>query len=142
MNEIEQTILNSYQYLNSLNVGRFVYGGSYGLYINGFVLERPFHDIDVKFIDLSKEERKILKLDFSPTIDSMIDLKDFDFKFEEKDWNGTKLLVCTTDCIIDAKRRTLKFLENPKVLITENRLAQKEKILRDLGYLKEHYGLE
>lgn len=142
MNEIEQIILNSYQYLNSLNIGRFVYGGSYGLYINGFALERSFHDVDVKFIDLSKEERKTLKLDFSPTIDSMIDLKDFDFKFEEKDWNGIKLLVCTTDCIINAKRRTLKFLENPKVLMTENRLAQKEKILRDLGYLKEHYGLE
>jgi hypothetical protein len=141
MNEIDKIILDSYQYLSSLGLGRFVYSGSYGLYLNGIDLGREFHDLDIEFPDLSLEEKKALKFEFTPEIERVLHIRQ-DLKFEEKDWNGIKLLVFTPESIIAAKRHILNFLETPGIIMTENRLSQKEKILRDLGYLKEHYGLE
>ena len=142
MNDVDKIILDSYQYLSSLGIGRFVYSGSYGLYLNEITLGRELEDIDIRFLDLSKEEKQNLKLEFSPTIDKIPKmLNPEEDIWEEKDWNGIKILVSTPESIIKAKKRTLDFLSDPKILMTEKRLAQKEKIIRDLDYLKEHYGL-
>lgn len=142
MNEVDKIILDSYQYLSSLGIGRFVYSGSYGLYLNGISLGRELEDIDIRFLDLSKEEKQNLKLEFSPTIDRVPKmLNPEEDLWEEKDWNGIKILVSTPESIINAKKRTLDFLSNPKTFMTKRRKSQKEKILQDLEYLKEHYGL-
>ena len=140
MNEIEQIIQDSYQYLNSLEVGRFIYSGSYGLYLNGINIGREFHDLDIEFPDLSLDEKHALRLEFTPNINKVPKIN-LDFKFEEKDWNGLKILVFTPESIVMAKQYILNFLSNPKTKMIEKRKSQKEKILRDLEYLKEHYGL-
>lgn len=140
MNEVDQIILDSYQYLSSLGIGRFVYSGSYGLYLNGINIGREFHDLDIEFPDLSLDEKHALRLEFTPNINKVPKINS-DFKFEEKDWNGLKILVFTPESIVEAKQYILNFLSDPKTKMTEKRKSQKEKILRDLGYLKEHYGL-
>ena len=142
MNEIDKIILNSYQYLSSLGIGRFVYSGSYGFYINSIDLGRDLYDLDIRFPDLTLEERYSLKLEFTPHIDKLSEkLQLGDNMWEEKDFYGTKLLVFKPENIIKAKKATLDFLSDPRTLMTERRKSQKEKILRDLDYLKEHYGL-
>ena len=140
MNEINQIILDSYQYLSSLGIGRFVYSGSYGLYLNGIDIGRELHDLDIELPDLSLNEKHNLILEFTPNINKVPKIN-LNFRFEEKDWNGLKILVFTPESIVEAKQYILNFLSDPKTFMTKNRLAQKEKILRDLEYLKEHYGL-
>lgn len=142
MNEVDKIILDSYQYLSSLNIGRFIYSGSYGLYINGIDLGRDLYDIDIRFPDLTLEEKHNLKLEFSPHIDKLPErLKFGEEIWEEKDFHGVKLLVFTPESIVRAKQVTLNFLSDPKTFMTERRKSQKEKTTRDLNYLKEHYGL-
>lgn len=142
MNEVDKIILDSYRYLSSLNIGRFVYSGSYGFYINGIDLGRDMYDLDIRFPDLTLEERCALKLNFTPRIDKLSErLKFGEEIWEEKDFHGVKLLVFTPESIVRAKQVTLNFLSDPKIFMTERRKSQKEKILRDLDYLKEHYGL-
>ena len=142
MNEIDKIILDSYQYLSSLGVGRFVYSGGYGLYLNGIDLGRELKDLDIRFLDLSPSEVHSLNVDFNPKIDKLpMILNSEEEQWEEKDWNGIKVLVSTPESIILAKKKTLNFLSDPKTLMTETRESQKEKILRDLEYLKEHYEL-
>lgn len=138
----DNIIIKSYQYLSSLEgIGRFVYGGSYGLWINGIDLERKFHDIDIKFLDFNEEDKLQLKLDFFPKIDKLPDIPE-ELQVEEKEWNGIRLLVFTPESIIRAKQYTLDFLSDPKTFMTEGRKRQKDKILRDFRYLREHYELE
>ncbi len=138
----DNIIIKSYQYLNSLKgIGRFVYGGSYGLWINEIDLGRKFHDLDIKFLDFNEEDKPQPKLDFFPKIDKLPDIP-IELQVEEKEWNGIKLLVFTPESIIKSKQYTLDFLSDPKTFMTDGRRRQKDKILRDFRYLIEHYGLE
>jgi len=140
-NEITKTILDSYNYLKTVTDSRFIYSGSYGLYINNIILPRKFHDLDIRFIDLSREETKKLNLEFIPRIDKLLKIK-LDLQYKEVNFNGVELLVYTPESIIACKKRTLDFICNKAHIITDKRLAQKEKILKDLDYLKSEYNLE
>ena len=134
-------ITSSFQYISSITTSRFVYGGSYGLWLWGIDLGREPHDLDIKFLDLSVEERKALTLDFTPTIDKLPNIST-DLEWKELEYEGLKLLVFTPESIVAAKKYTLDFLKRPKIIMSDRRLHHKEKVERDLAWLKEKYGLE
>ena len=139
--EREDIILTCNKYLKETVNSRFVFGGSYALFMQGIDLKRDFHDIDIKFLDLDVKERRNLKLDFSPAIDKLPNV-DIPLEYKEIEFCGEKLLVFTPQTIVDCKKFCVDFIENKAKIKSPTRLAGLEKIKRDLIYLKENYNLE
>lgn len=139
--EIISTVLNCNAYLKTITTSKFVFGGSYGLFLNGIYLNRDFHDIDVKFLDLSVEERKKLKIDFKPSVDKLANIP-IDLSYNEVIINDTPLLVFTTKSILDCKKYQLDFINNDMTTKTEKRLGHREKILADLKFIRDTYGID
>ena len=141
MDKVE-TILKCNEYLKTVTGSRFAFSGSYGLYIQGVELDREFHDMDIKFLDLDREELSKLKVDFEPTIHKLKSSPIGTDDYKEVEFHGEKLLVYTPQFIVDCKKHTLDFIENKAKIKTEGRLYTAEKIKSDLMFLKEKYGLE
>lgn len=139
--KIIKIILDCNRYLKSITDSRFVFSGSYGLFLNKIILNRGFKDIDIKFLDLSVEERKKLQIEFEPHIDKCANIP-IELEYSEVIIEGVPLLVYTPQSIINAKKYQLDYINKETTIKTERRLAQKEKILADLKYLKETYGIE
>lgn len=137
-----EIILKCNEYLKAKTDSKFVFGGSYGLYIHGIEFERELHDMDIKFLDLDKDELSKLKLDFSPKIHKLKSSPIGSSEYVEVEFCGEKLLVFTPQFIVDCKKATLNYIENVAKIKSEGRLHSAEKIREDLKYLKEKYGLE
>lgn len=138
----KEIILSSYQYISSKTNSRFVYGGSIGLWLWGIDLGRAPHDLDVKFLDLSVQERKLLDLDgFTMKIHKLANIP-ISLEWKELEYEGLKILVFTPETTIAAKKYDLDYLNKPGILMTDRRKHHKEKLIQDFEYLKEHYGLE
>jgi len=141
MENIDKIILDCIKYIRKKTDLDFVIGGSYGLYIYGILLDRDFHDIDIKFLDISLSDAKKLNLHFKPKIDILPTVEELDLKYEEVEFHGEKVLVFTPETTVEAKKNMLDFLENRARIITPEREIQKEKLKHDLEYLKEKYNL-
>lgn len=141
MNKTE-IILECVKYLKTKTNSRFVFSGSYGLYIQDIDFNRDFHDIDVRFLDLSEEELKKLHLDFQPQIHKLGECPVNNPEYKEVEFHGEKILVFSPKTIIDCKKCTLDFIENKAKIKSATRLYVAKKIKDDLKYLKENYGIE
>lgn len=141
----DKIILDCNEYLKTKTSSRFVFSGTFGLYIQGFAMDRDFHDVDVKFLDLTQKEAKALSFEFSPKIHALNDRvldEGEEYKYVEVEFQGEKLLVFTPKTIINFKKHTLDFIDNKAKIKSRERLYLAEKIRTDLKYLKETYGLE
>ena len=141
MDKIE-IILQCIRYLKEITESRVVFSGSYGLYIQGIDLNRDFHDIDIKFLDLNEDALKKLRLDFKPVIHKLKECHAVSPEYKEVDFHGEKILVFTPKTIIDCKKYTLDFIENGAKIMSPGRIHSAEKNKADLQYLKEHYEIE
>lgn len=139
--KIIKTILDCNNYLKTITNSRFVFGGSYGLFLNGIILNREFKDIDVKFLDLSVDERRKLQIEFEPHVDKCANIP-IELEYKEIIVEGTPLLVFTPQSIINAKKYQLDYINKETTIKTEQRLGHKEKVLADLKYIKDTYNLE
>jgi len=141
--DIKEIILSSFQYIPSKTSSRFIYGGSCSLAIWGIDLGREVHDLDIAFPDLSVKERMALDLSDFPDIRiHKLANVPIETEWKEVEYEGHKLLVFTLDTFMAVKKYDLAFLNRPGLTMTDRRIHHKEKVIRDLAWLKEHYGLE
>lgn len=142
MDNIEKIILDCDSYIREKTSAEFAFAGSCGLYLQNIFLGRDIHDIDIKFLKLPHQKAISLNLEFTPKIDILSDNRVKDVEYVKVELGNRTLLVEEAKSIVEAKKNMLDFLLNRAKIMDEWRIAQKEKFIRDLEYLKKEYNLE
>ena len=117
-----------------------IFGGSFGLYLKGIVLDRDFHDIDVRVVGIDPNIVRAEGVESEVPV-HFLGYTEVPLECEEVDVCGEKVLVYTPETIIRCKKHTIAYNETRKIK-TEFTRRKSEKDRKDLEYIKEKYGLE
>ena len=138
--DIERIVLKLNKTLKEKYSTDVIFSGTYGLYLNGIVLDREFNDVDVRVVGVDPKLLRKNKFEFEVPIHFLGDTT-VQLEHAEVDVSGEKILVYTPQTIINCKKHTVAFNETRKIKneVTE---LKKEKEQQDLDFIKEKYGME
>lgn len=137
--KIKQLVLSLNKTLREKYNTDIIFSGSLALYLQGIELNRDFHDIDVKVVDVDPKVVRKNHIDFELPID-FLGYTDITLESKEIDVDGQKILVYTPETIMKHKVSSINFNRHRKI---KNELTERkvEKDLRDLRYITENYGI-
>ena len=138
--KIEKLILGLNQILKEKYNTDVIFSGTFGLYLNGIVLDREFNDIDVRVVGIDPKLARKDKFEFEVPVHFLGETS-VQLEHDAIDVCGEKILVYTPQSIINCKKQTVMFNETRKI---KNELTERkrEKEINDLEFIKEKYGME
>ena len=116
-----------------------VFGGSLGLFLNGIVLDRDFHDVDVRVLNVDPKVVRKEGVEYEIPI-HFLGNTTVPLEYKEVDVQGEKILVYTPETILNCKKYTIQFNETRRI---KNEFTERknEKDRKDLAFIKEKYGI-